>query len=131
MHTDSISNLIIGLKNASAAKKESVVVPLSNLAFAVAAKLAEKGFVKEPVKKGKKLVKSLEIGLIYRADGSPRISGVKRLSKPSKRLYRGVREVHSIKQGYGSMILSTPKGILSDEEARKEKVGGEILFSIW
>lgn len=128
---DSVSNLIIQLKNGSAAKKESVVFPYSNFAFAILSKLAEKGFVGEPVKKSKKTPKTLEVALIYKNDGQSRISGVKRLSKPSKRLYGGASDIHRVKQGYGSTIVSTPKGIFSDDEVRKEKIGGEILFSIW
>ena len=127
---DSISNLITQLKNASAARKEVVTVPASNLVEAVAEALARKGYVKPAVKKGKTIKKTLEIGLIYNG-GNARIADVKRLSKPSKRLYKGYSEIFPIKQGFGSMFISTPKGILSDDEARKEKVGGEILFNIW
>lgn len=131
MQHDPISDLIIQIKNASSVKKESITIPLSNMKFAVAEKLAQKGYVKMPIKKGKKIAKFMEVGLVYNADGSPRISGVERLSRQSKRLYRGVSEIKSVKQGFGSLVLSTPKGILTDDEARKEKVGGEILFNIW
>jgi small subunit ribosomal protein S8 len=127
---DTISNLIIQLKNGSTSGKESITVELSNLAASVAGALARKGYVKPPVQKGKDLKKSLEIGLIY-TGGKARITDVKRLSKPSKRIYKGYSEIHQVKQGYGSTFVSTPKGILSDDEVRKEKVGGEILFSIW
>ena len=118
------------LKNGSASKKEAVAVPLSNFTFQVAEALARKGYVKPPVKKGKTAEKSIEIGLIY-TNGKARITGTARLSKPSKRLYKGYSEIFPIKQGYGSTFISTPKGVLSDDEARKEKVGGEILFNIW
>jgi small subunit ribosomal protein S8 len=128
---DPISNLIIQLKNASLAKKEVVVVPHSNFTAIVAEALARKGYVKPSQKKGKKVQKLLEIGLIYNPNGSPRINDVKRVSKPSKRLYKGYSDIHQVKQGYGSLFVSTPKGILSDDEARKEKVGGEVLFTIW
>lgn len=127
---DSISHLIIQLKNASAAGKDTVVMPHSNFAESVALALARKGYVKPAKKLGKSVQKTLEIGLIY-TNGNPRITDVKRLSKPSKRLYKGYSEIHQVKQGYGSTFVSTPKGILSDDEVRKEKVGGEILFQIW
>lgn len=127
---DPISNLIIQLKNASAAKKESTTVPLSNFVSNVVDALARKGYVKPGIKKGKGVQKTLEIGLIY-TNGNARINDVKRLSKPSKRLYRGYTEIFSVKQGFGSLFVSTPKGILSDDEARSQKVGGEILFNIW
>lgn len=127
---DPISNLVTILKNGSRAKRESVAVPVSDFVESVAAALARKGYVKPPVRKGKSMKKTVEIGLIY-DNGKARITEVKRLSKPSKRLYRGYGDIHRVMQGYGSMFISTPKGILSDDEARKQKVGGEILFNIW
>jgi len=127
---DSISNLIIVIKNGSAAKKDAVSVPHSNFVESVVEALARKGYVKPGVKKGKKVQKTLEVGLIYN-NGKARINDVRRLSKPSKRLYKGYSEIFPIKQGYGSTFVSTPKGVLSDDEVRKEKVGGEILFQIW
>lgn len=105
-------------------------MPHSTFAEKVAEALARKGYVKPPLKKGKTVKKTLEIGIIYTGK-NPRITDVKRLSKPSKRLYKGYNEIHQVKQGYGSTFVSTPKGILSDDEVRKEKVGGEILFQIW
>ena len=128
MQHDPISDLIIRIQNASRAGKESVSVVNSKLSRAVLEKLAAKGFVKEPKVKNERVV---EVGLVYKADKSPRISGVRRYSKLSKRMYKGFREIHRVKQGYGSMIVSTPKGILADDEVRAEKTGGEILFSIW
>ncbi len=128
---DPISNLIIQLKNGSAARKDAIVMQHSNFAESVAKALARKGYVKPAVVKGKTIQKSLEVGLIYNPNGTSRITDVKRLSKPSKRIYKGYTEIHQVKQGYGSTFVSTPKGILSDDEVRKEKVGGEILFQIW
>jgi len=127
---DPISNLIIQLKNGSAAEKESTTVPLSNFVSDVVDALARKGYVKPGIKKGKGVQKTLEIGLIY-TNGNARISDVKRLSKPSKRLYRSYTDIFSVKQGFGSIFVSTPKGILAGDEARSQKVGGEILFNIW
>jgi len=128
--TDPISNFIIQIQNASLAGKATVTVPHSNLLLAIAELLVKKGYVKSVSKKGKKVQKFLEVELAT-IDGRPRVSGVQRLSKPSKRLYRGHDEIYPVKQGYGTLVVSTPKGILSDDEARKEKVGGEILFTIW
>lgn len=128
---DPISHLIVQLKNGSRAGKEAVMVVHTNFVEAVAEALARKGYVKPAKKSGGKSVKKfLEIGLIYTAKKS-RITDVKRLSKPSKRLYKGYSEIHQVKQGYGSTFVSTPKGILSDDEVRRQKVGGEILFQIW
>jgi len=127
---DPISNLITILKNGSHAKKDMVSIPHSNFTEIVVGALARKGYVKPGVKKGKDVQKTLEVGLIY-VNGKSRINDVKRLSKPSKRIYKGYSDIHQVKQGYGSTFVSTPKGILSDDEVRKEKVGGEVLFQIW
>lgn len=128
---DPISNLITSLKNGSAAGKDAVSVPFSKFTASVVAALARKGYVKPGIEHGKTVAnKTLEIGLIY-VNGSQRINGTKRISKPSKRIYRGHDEVFPVKQGFGSMFVSTPKGILSDDEVRKQKVGGEVLFQIW
>ncbi len=127
---DPISNLITTLKNGSRAKLDVVSVPLSNFTSSVVLALARRGFVKPGIKKGKTAKKTVEIGLIY-VNGKARITDVKRLSKPSKRLYKGYSDIHRVMQGYGSMFISTPNGIISDDEARKQKVGGEVLFTIW
>ncbi len=127
---DPISNLITNIKNGSAAKKDAVSVPHSNFTEIVVAALARKGYVKPGIKKGKKVQKTLEVGLIY-VNGNARINDLKRVSKPSKRIYKGYSDIHQVKQGYGSTFVSTPKGILSDDEARKNKIGGEVLFQIW
>jgi small subunit ribosomal protein S8 len=128
--TDPISNFIVQIQNASFVGKAIVTVPHSNLIASIADLLVRKGYVKSAKKQGKKVQKTLEVELAT-VDGRPRVSGVQRLSKPSKRLYRGHSEIYPVKQGYGTLVVSTPKGILSDDEARKEKVGGEILFTIW
>jgi small subunit ribosomal protein S8 len=74
--------------------------------------------------------KTLEIVLEYKG-ANPRVSDVKRVSKSSKRVYTGVKDISSVKYGHGLSVLSTPKGIMTDKLARKEMVGGEILFTIW
>ena len=95
---------------------------------AIAKKLKELGFVVD-VKKGEK--RDLVVTLAYDERGNHKIHDVKRLSKPGRRLYAPSRDAHQVKNGAGARILSTPKGILSDSEARKVKAGGETLFEIW
>ena len=129
--TDVIGDLIIRLKNAGAIRKTSVSIPFSAYKMAIAEKLRDAGFVAGVEKKGKKVKKTLDVALKYDAEGNHRISGVKRISKPGRRLYRSVLEIHSVRYGSGALILSTPKGIKTDKEARREKVGGEALFEIW
>ena len=131
MVNDPIGDFIIQLKNAGMAKKDLVVIPYSKFKFAVANKLQQKGFIKTVMKRGKKTRKCIEIELFYTDNGSPSISGVDRVSKPGKRVYQGANDIHGILAGKGALILSTPKGVLTGEEARKEHVGGEALFKIW
>ena len=69
--------------------------------------------------------------MIYDGNGIPKVTDVERISKSSKRSYAGVRDVRPVKYGYGIMVLSTPKGLLTGDEARKEHVGGEVMFKIW
>lgn len=131
MITDPVSDFIIRLKNASAVKKTVVSMPYSKLVMAVAEKLQQDGFIGAVEKSGKKVRKNIEVTLLYEKNGLPTISGVNRVSKPGRRLYRGFKDIVPVRYGTGTLILSTPKGILTGTEARKEKVGGESLFEIW
>ncbi len=131
MVNDPIGDLIIRLTNAGAVRKASVAVPFSMLKMAVAEKLKEAGYVAHVEKKGKKVKKTLEIGLKYDTAGVHRIAGVKRVSKPGRRVYKGVLDINPVRYGHGLLILSTPKGILTDKEAKTAKVGGEAMFEIW
>jgi small subunit ribosomal protein S8 len=128
--TDPVSDLIIRIKNASAVGKESVTMPYSKMKEGILTVLEKEGYVKTVAKKGKKLNKSLEVTLAYGEFG-PHVKGAERISHLSKRVYRGVRDLHQVKQGQATVVLTTPKGIMTDKQARKEKVGGEVLFNIW
>ncbi|MEQ1499831.1 MAG: 30S ribosomal protein S8 [Parcubacteria group bacterium] len=128
--TDPIADMIIRMKNASDSKKESVVFPHSKLKLAILDVLLKEGFVKSFGKKGKKIAKWIEVGLIY-DEGSPRISGVERVSKTSKRVYNKTKDIRKVKNGVGVLVLSTPKGIMTDKMAKEAKVGGEAMFKIW
>jgi small subunit ribosomal protein S8 len=122
--------MIVQIKNASDAKKESVVLPYSKLKLAILDTLLKEGFVKSFGKKGKKVVKFIEVALAYENE-EPKIHGVQRISKSSRRVYQKAKDIRGVKNGFGALILSTPKGIMSDKVARAEKVGGEALFKIW
>ena len=131
MVTDPISNMIISMKNGAMVSKQTVVIPFSKLKQAIAMCLKEQGYIHEVSKKTEKNnVPVLEIALAYN-NGVSRITDVKRMSKPSRRTYLGVHDIHGVKNGHGIVVLSTPKGILTDKQARKESVGGEALFMIW
>lgn len=127
---DSISNMIITIKNASLIGKQSVFIPHSKIKNAIALCLKKEGYVSEVSKKTKNGLPVIEIGLIY-VDGKPKIQEVARISKQSRRVYLGMKDIHSVRNGSGLLVLSTPKGILSGKEARKEQVGGEALFKLW
>jgi small subunit ribosomal protein S8 len=127
---DSISNMIIIMKNGSLAGKESVLVPYSKMKNAIGECLKKSGYVANISKKIKKGLPLLEVELVY-VDKKPKITEVERISKQSRRVYFGMKDIHSVRNGSGLLVLSTPKGILSGKEARKEQVGGEALFRIW
>lgn len=131
MVSDPVADFINRLKNAGAVKHASVSIPFSNLKLAIAEKLKDAGYVQAVEKKGKKVKKTLEVVIKYDAQGKPVIHGVKRISKPGRRLYKSVLEITPVKYGHGALILSTPSGIKTDKEAKKEKVGGEAMFEIW
>lgn len=131
MVTDPIGDLINRIKNAQMVKHSSVSVPYSTLKHAIADKLAQRGFVKSVSKKGKKAKKTLEIELAYTQAGEPRVTHTERVSKPGRRLYAGAGEIKPVQHGRGVLIMSTPAGIKTDEEARKEKIGGEMMFKLW
>lgn len=130
MVTDPIADMLAQIRNAGMARKESLVLPYSKLRFAVASALLKNGYIKSIVKKGKKVVKTMEIGLVYH-EGKPHVMGTKRISKSSCRVYLGVKDIKPVRHGYGLLMLSTPKGIITGGEARKMKIGGEALFKIW
>lgn len=127
---DTISNMIIQIKNAGNVGHERVLVPYSKLKHSIAEALKKESFVKgidTETKKGKKM---LAIDL-FMENRVPKIKGVQRISKPSKRIYKKSSEIRAVKNGYGALILSTSQGIMSGREAKKASLGGEALFSIW
>jgi small subunit ribosomal protein S8 len=127
---DPISNMIIMMKNASLAKKGSVVVPFSKIKEAILTCLKKEGYVNDFSKKLKKGKNFLEIELVY-IDKIPKINEVERISKQSRRVYFGMKNIFPVRNGRGLLVLSTPKGILSGKEAKQNQVGGEALFKIW
>ncbi len=127
---DSISNMLIMMKNGSLAGKESVMLPASKMKHAILECLKKEGYISEVAKKVRKDQPVLEAKLIY-TDKKPKITQVERISKQSRRVYFGVKDIHKVRNGSGLLVLSTPKGILSGRDARREQVGGEALFKIW
>jgi len=128
---DPIGDFITRLKNASVVGHTSVRLPYSKMKEAIALALKQSGFVGEVSKDGEGAARELVVTLVYDKAGTPAIQGVKRISKPGRRLYAGVKDIHPVRYGKGVMILSTPRGILADCDARKLRAGGETLFTMW
>lgn len=127
---DTISNMIIQIKNAGNAGHDRVLLPYSKLKHSIAEVLKKEHFIKDFAAETKKDGKVLAIELLME-NRIPKIKGVERISKPSRRIYKKVSDIRSVRSGYGALILSTSKGIMSGREAKRSSLGGEALFKIW
>lgn len=127
---DPITDMLNRIRNAGARLHPQVEVPFSLLKYEIAKILERKGFIEKVAKPGKKEKKTIEIVLKYQ-DKMPAISGMKRISKPGQRIYSKSKKIKNVKGGYGIAIVSTSKGLMTNREARKQKLGGEILCEIW
>ncbi len=129
--TDPIADLLTRIRNASTAKHPSVDVPASNLKKAIADILLAEGYVKgvQLIDDGKQGV--IRIALKYSETGTPVISGLRRVSKPGLRIYANCEHLPKVMKGLGTAIISTSKGVMTDHDARKAHVGGEVLAFVW
>ena len=129
--TDPIADMLTRIRNANVVKHETVDVPASNMKKELARILLEEGFIRgyDVIEDGKQGI--IRIQLKYGQTGERVISGLKRISKPGMRVYADKHEVPRVLNGLGISIISTSKGILTDKQARKENVGGEVLCYIW
>ncbi len=127
---DPISDMLIRIKNAQAVLHPTVEIPFSNFKYELAKILAKNGFIGTVEKKGRKTKKYIEIALKYK-EGIRAISGLRKVSKPGQRIYTNFKKIRKVKGGYGMAIISTPKGLMTDREAKKQKLGGEIVCEIW
>jgi len=128
--TDPISDMLSRIKNAQGVRKETLEIPFSNVKYEIAKILAKEGFIKKTETKGRKTKKVIEVELKYE-DKVPVISGIKKISKPGQRIYLGCQEIKRVKGGYGMAVISTSKGMMTDRDARKKKLGGEVICEIW
>ena|SRR3989344_746215 len=128
---DPIADMLIRIKNAAAVKKETALVPYSKLKFELARILKDNGYLTTVEKRSKKKQRFLELALAYDAGGSGRISGLRRISKSSRRVYKGAKELRPIKGGQGLAVISTSQGLKTDAQAKKLNLGGEIICEIW
>ncbi|MEN9281747.1 MAG: Ribosomal protein [Bacteroidota bacterium] len=128
--TDTIADFLTRIRNASAARHKSVDVPASNLKMAIAEILKDQGYIQDFSKSedGKQGVLSLKLRYYY---GQPVIREIQRVSKPGRRIYAPVERLPRVRNGLGIAIISTPRGVMTDKQARRENVGGEVLCTIW
>ena len=132
MQTDPIADMLTRIRNASRAKHPRVDVPSSKLKVEIARILKEEGFIATyKVAEGIKTRKSLRIFLKYTPDRHSVVNGLRRVSRPGRRVYRGKVEVPRVMGGMGVSILTTPKGVMTGKSARKTGVGGEVLCEVW
>ncbi len=127
---DPITDMLNRIKNAQAVGKSTVSLPYSELKNEIAKVMGKKGFIEKIEKKGRKSKKTLEITLKYQ-DKVPAISGMKRVSRPGQRIYASCRRIKPVKGGYGISVISTSKGLMTNSQAKKQNLGGEIILEIW
>ncbi|MDE6969591.1 MAG: 30S ribosomal protein S8 [Eubacterium sp.] len=130
--SDPIADMLTRIRNANTAKHDTVDIPSSKMKVAIAEILEKEGYISkyEIVDDGN--FKAIHVTLKYGADKNEKIiTGIKRISKPGLRVYAGKEEIPSVLGGLGIAILSTNKGIITDKEARKQQVGGEVLAFVW
>ncbi len=128
--TDTVADLIIRIKNAYMAKHKTVAMPASNLRENILKILVEGGYITSYAREEQKPQDVLNVDLRY-INGKPAVVDVKRVSKPGRRVYRTSDQLPQVLGGYGTAVVSTSQGVMSDKEARLKKIGGEVLFQVW
>jgi small subunit ribosomal protein S8 len=131
MLTDPISDMLTRIRNAGRARLTRISMPDSRTRRELARILKENGFLRDYATDNDPKKPKLTVELRYDQDNEHIIEGIERVSRPGKRVYVGVREIPKVRSGLGIGILSTPKGLLSDEQAREAHVGGELLARVW
>ena len=131
MMTDPIGDMLTRIRNAGSARHRSTKCPASKLKMAVARVLSEEGFVGEVSSQQGESFATMTIGIRYRDDGRAMVDGIRRISTPGRRVYVGANEIPLIRKGLGMVVISTPKGVLCDRDARAAKVGGELICEVW
>ena len=129
--TDTIADLLTRIRNANSAKHDTVEIPASNLKKDICQILVDEGYIKSftVIEDGKQGV--IKVTLKYAEGKQPVITGLRRVSKPGLRIYTNVEDMPKVMKGLGGAIISTSKGVMTDRQARKEHVGGEVLAYIW
>jgi small subunit ribosomal protein S8 len=131
MVTDPIADMLTRIRNASLVRHRRVSMPYSRLKEAVAKILVDEGFISGYSVTDEAPQPNLVMGMKYTGKGNPVITGLERVSKPGRRVYLGYRDIPWVRSGLGVAIVSTPKGVMTGRQARREQVGGEILCNVW
>jgi|SRR3989344_4430408 len=128
--TDPITDMLNQIRNAEAVAKPEVLIPFSKLKNQIGMLLAQEGFVADVKKIAKDKSKIMKVVLKY-DNGIPAIEGSKRVSKPGQRIYAKYTEIKKVRGGFGISIISTSKGLMTNNQARKAKLGGEVMLEVW
>ncbi|MBI3118033.1 MAG: 30S ribosomal protein S8 [Candidatus Hydrogenedentes bacterium] len=129
--SDPISDLLTRIRNANRAGQGTVDIPASKIKADICRVLKEEGFIKDYAFDEEAKPARLRVSLKYTGDRTPILQGLRRVSKPSLRVYRKNDEMRPVRSGLGISILSTSKGVMTGKRARQEKVGGEVLCEVW
>lgn len=129
--TDLVADMLTRIRNAVRNKENKVEILHSNLNVAIADALKREGFIGDYAVIDSKPAKTIQVYLKYGPEGQLVINRIDRASKPGRRLYKSVDELGTVQNGMGIYVVSTPKGVLSDRECRKQRVGGEVLCKVW
>lgn len=129
--SDTIADMLTRIRNASSSRHETVDIPASNIKKSIAEILTDEGYIKgfQVIEDGKQGI--IRITLKYGPNKSEVIKGIRRVSKPGLRIYTNVENMPKVIRGLGIAIISTSKGVMTDKQARREKVGGEVLAFVW
>lgn len=131
MVNDPIADMLTRIRNASMVKQKQVVMPSSKIKVSIAKILQDEGFIETFAVTDDKPQPRLLLRLKYTPQGRPVIGGLERISKPGRRYYSGHKEIPWVRSGLGINIVSTPKGLMTGRNARRQKLGGEILCNVW
>jgi small subunit ribosomal protein S8 len=131
MMTDPIADMLARIRNAGMAKHPELALPASNTKLAIARVLVESGFLEDVRVEAREGRATLVVRIRYDEDGQPLVDGLKRVSRPGRRVYVGHEKIPRVREGLGVAVISTSKGILSDRAAREASIGGEVLCEVW
>lgn len=131
MMTDPIADMLTRIRNGLQSRHAAVEMPASKLKSAIAEVLKDEGYIKGYSQSGEGTSKTLKVELRYVGKNEPVLSGLKRISKPGLRVYAGAEELPRVFGGLGTAIISTSRGVMSGAQARKMRVGGEVLCHVW